>query len=376
MTRSRSFWKNSRDNSKTGHFSFWLGKYHVVGVTGEAARKNFLDNHLLDRVSAAVLHGVGPEEVPPVHDIFKVPSQKGHSYFQRRILDLMRSEYLEKRLPRVIRDARNAFEAMAKNPCGVTNPLDTCYRLVLAQGCRIMCNDEIPDDPKLLNTYLYYTWILQHISSGHTSAVPWLPSLSQMKRRYCRNRLSNFLTPIVEKRMEKGSRRAEDALQMFIDSGDSKDYIMTFLISAMFISVANAGKLAGGMLNILAHHPDWQEKIYGEIKTAAKTYSTNKDAPLVEQLDSISLEAWDSSFPFIDLLLKEAIRHHVTFPMIRQNVSPNPIRIPRTDEVIPTGSFVAYHTGDVHYNEELYPDSRKLNPFREVRAEVRQSYDC
>ena len=376
MPRSRTFWKNSRDNSRTGNFSFWLGKYHVVGVSGEAARKNFLDNHLLDRVSGAVLHGIGPEEVPPVHEVFQVPSQKGHSYFQRRVLDLMRSEYLEKRLPLVTKDARIAFEAMGKDPRGVTNPVDACYRLVLTQTCRIMCNDEIADTPKLLDTYIYYTWILQHLSSGHTSAVPWLPSLSHWKRRYCRNRLCHFLTPIVEKRMEKGSPRAEDALQIFVDSGDSKDYIVTFLISAMFISVANAGKLAGGMLNLLAHHPDWQEKIYGEIKTAARVYSTNKDAPLVEQLDSISLEAWDSSFPFIDLLFKEAIRHHVIFPMTRLNASPKPIRIPGTDEVIPPGSFAAYHTGDVHYNEELYPDSRKFNPFRQVREEFKQSYEC
>ena len=376
MTRSRTFWKNSRDNSKTGNFSFWLGKNHVVGVTGEAARKNFLDNHLLDRVSAAVLHGVGPEEVPPVHDIFKLTSQRGHSYFQRRVLDLMKSEHLEKRLPRVTRDAHIAFEAMAKNPRSITNPIDACYRLVLSQGCRIMCSDEISDTPKLLDTYLYYTSILQHISSGHTSAVPWLPSLSLLKRRYCRNRLSNFITPIVERRMEKGSPRAEDALQVFIDNGDSKDYIITFLISAMFISIANAGKLAGGMLNILAHHPEWQERIYCEIKATARAYSTNKDAPLVEQLDSISLEAWDSSFPFIDLLFKEAIRLHVIFPMIRQNVSPNPIRVPGTDEVIPPGSFVAYHTGDVHYNEKLYPNPRKLDPFRETREEFKQSYYC
>ncbi len=376
MTRSRSFWKNSMDNSKTGNFSFWLGKNHVVGVSGEAARKSFLDNYQLDRVSAAPLHGVGPEIVPPIHDIFKNASHKGHSYFQRRVLDLMKSEYLEKRLPRVTRDARIAFEAMAKNPSGITNPIDACYRLVLAQGCRIMCTDEISDTPKLLDSYLHYTSMLQHISSGHTVAVPWLPSLSHMKRQYCRNRLNNLVTPIVERRMEKGAPRAEDALQIFIDNGDSKDYIITFFISALFISVANAGKLAGGLLNIMAHHPDWQEKIYGEIKAAAKAHSTNKDAPLVEQLDSISLEAWDSSFPLIDLLLKEAIRLHVAFPMIRQNMSPKPIPIPGTDEVIPAGSFVAYNTGDVHYNEKLYPNPRKLDPFREAREELKQSYDC
>ena len=345
-------------------------------MSGEAARKKFLEHQELDRVSAAVLHGVGPEEVPPVHEIFRVPSNKGHSYFQRRVLDLMKSEYLEKRLPRVTKDARIFFEAMAKNPRGFTDPMGPCYRLVLVQSCRIMCSDEISDTPKLMDTYLYYTSILQHISTGHLSAAPWLPSWQLVKRRYCRNRLNKLWTPIVEKRMEKGSPRAEDALQLFIDSGDSKDYIVTFLISALFISIANAGKLAGGMLNMLAHHPEWQEKVYDEIKAAAEAHSTKKGAPLVEQLDTISLEAWDSSFPFIDLLFKEAIRLHVSFPMIRTNFSPNPIRIPGTDEVIPPGSYVAYHTGDAHFNEELYPNSTKLNPFRETSEEFKQTYGC
>ncbi|SLM38961.1 cytochrome p450 [Lasallia pustulata] len=101
----------------------------------------------------------------------------------------------------------------------------------------------------------------------------------------------------------------------------------------LFIAGANAGVLSGAMLNIVAHHPDWQGKIYGKFKAAAEAHSTNKDAPLVEQLDSIPLESWDMSFPSIDLCYKEAIRMWVAFPMGRLNDTPNPIPIPGTDEV-------------------------------------------
>lgn len=80
------------ERSKTGNFSFWLGKNHVVAVSGEAARKEFLENRHLDFVHGAPLHGSGPDIVPPVHDIFKAASHKGHSYFQRRVLDLQKSE--------------------------------------------------------------------------------------------------------------------------------------------------------------------------------------------------------------------------------------------------------------------------------------------
>lgn len=357
-----------------------MGKSHVIGVSGEAARKDFLENRHLDRVSAAPLHGVGPEIVPPIHYIFKHPSNKGHSYFQRRVLDLVKTKVLVKHLPSVIKDARDTFAALPMNNLsGVMDPIDICYRRVLSQSSRILCTDEISDTPELLDTYLYYTSVLQHISSGHTVVVPWLPSLSHMKRRYCRYGLKCLIAPIVNRRMEKGAPRGSDTLQTLIGNGDSADNIITFFISILFISVANAVKLAGGLLNMMANHQDWQERLYGEIKAAAKAHSTNKDAPLSEQLASIPLEAWESSFPSIDLWLTEAVRMHVAFPMIRQNLGPSPIPIPGSNEVIPCGSFVVYNTGDAHFNEELYPSSRDLDPerFSEGRQEFKkQTYGC
>ena len=365
------------ERSKSGNFSFWLGKHHVVGLTGEGPRKLFLDNRNLDRISAARLHGVGPESTPPIHPIFQA-AHKGHNYFQRRVLDLMKTEYLTKRLPLVIADARAAFESMAKDPSAITNPTEACYRLVLAQSCRIVCADEITDTPELLDSYLRYTKILAHCASGHTTAHPWLPSWSRIKRAYCRYGLYSIVAPIVIRRMKKGAPRGEDALQVLIDSGDSADEIITFFISILFISVANAGKLAGLQLNMVAHRTYWQEKMYAEVKAAAAAHAKN-NKPLVEQLDSIPLEAWDASFPSIDICLREAIRLHVHFPMTRRNVSRNPLPIPGTDEVIPSGSFVAYFTSDAHFNEEMYPNPQEYDPERylEGRPEVeRQTYSC
>jgi sterol 14-demethylase len=365
--------------SKTGNFSFWLGKHHVVGVSGEAARKEFLDNKNLDFVGGAVLVGHGPDFVPPIHEIFHPTFHNGRSYFQRRLLDLLKTEQLIKRLPRVTRDARAAFEALDKNPSGITDSAPTCYHLVVKQTCRIVCADEISDDPKLMESYLGFLSILQSTSSVHTVALPWLPSWAYMKRRYARWGLSSIVTPIVNKRLQKATPRKDDAVQMFIENGDSVEYMISFFISILFISIANAGVLAGAVLNIVAHHPEWQDLIYGEIKKAAEAHSPSKDAPLVEQLDSLPLEAWESSFPTIDLCYKEAIRMWVAFPAIRLNTSPNPIQIPGTDEVIPAGSFVAYNTSDAHFNEDIYADPTKYDPerFREGREEFKkQTYGC
>ena len=371
--------------SKTGNFSFWLGKTHVVGVSGEAARKMYLDSRAMDLIKGIVLIGHGPDFINGrstiVHDIWKSTMANGRSYAQRRLLDLQKSDQLAKRLPRVTKDARAAFEALAKNPSGVTNPAKTCFRIVITQGSRIVGTDEISDDPKLLGSLLHYVPILQSTSSLHLLAFPWFSyvSVAYWKRRYARRGVQSIVTPIVNRRMMKGADRGDDALQTLIDNGDSKDYIINFLISMLFIAGANAGYLTGAMLNIVAHHPDWQEKIYREVRSVAEKHSPNKDAPLIDQLDSIPLEVWDAPFPSLDLCYKEAIRMWVAFPMGRMNDTPDAISIPGTDEVIPPGSFACYNTIDVHYNEELYPNPMKWEPerFREGREEFKkETYGC
>ncbi|KAL9076475.1 MAG: hypothetical protein Q9157_003633 [Trypethelium eluteriae] len=363
LNRLRSFWKNSVARSKTGQFSFWLGHYHVVGLSGEAARKTFLEHRDLERITAAVLHGVGPEVVPPIHPIFR-STPKGHSYFQRRVLDLVTTDHLRKNLSRVTKDARDTFDTLSRSAEEFVDPVQTCYRLVLKQSCRVLCTDEISDTPQYMDSYLSWMKMLQTLSSGHAVCRPWLPSWTLMKRRYGRRGLHNLVAPIVSRRMEKGAPRKDDTLQLLINSGDSQDYIVTYFISILFISVANAGKLAGVLLTMVANHADWQEKIYNEVKEAAAVHATNKDVPIVDQLNSLSLEAWESSFVFLELCFREAIRMHVAFPMTRYNESSKAIPIPGTGEVIPPGSMVAYNTGEAHFNEKLYPVPGKLDPMR------------
>ncbi|KAG6182787.1 hypothetical protein E4U10_006944 [Claviceps purpurea] len=375
-SRRWSFWRDSVARSKTGQFSFWLGKNHVVGVSGAAARKLFLDHQHLERIKAAPLHGVGPEIVPPIHPVFQPNFSKGHSYFQRRVLDLMKTEHLASRLHTATREARTVFRAFATKQTtlqgtrgGILNPIDSCYRLVLAQGVRMICCDELADTDELFEKYVAVTRALQHLSSGHTCAVPWLPSLAHTKRRYYRYRLQCLFTPLVEKRIVQSQDRAgvrdNDALQTLIDSGDKPDYIVTFLISILFISIANAGKLAGILLNILCQYPVWQDRVLSEINAATPQFwPADKPATLVEKLDAMPLEVWEASFPFVELIIREAIRMHVAFPMTRLNESSRAIPIPGTGQAIPSGSFAAYNTNDAHLNEELYPDPLRFDPER------------
>ena len=366
-------------NSTTGNFSFWLGKIHVVGVSGEAARKGFLENRFLSFNEASPLVGHGPEFVPPLHRIYHPVSHNGRSWFQLRLLEMQKSEQLAKRLPGVARDARTTFEGMARNPSGVTNPSNACYNLVVKQGCRVVCTDEISDDPKSLKSLIGYLSLLMHTGSLYRHTLPWLPSIPHLKRHYGRHGLSSIVTPVVNKRMRGGSPRADDSLQLLIDTGDGKDMIIHFLIGTLFFATANAGYMAGALLNVVAHHTVWQEKIYSEIKAIAKSHSTKKEAPLVEQLDSMPLEAWESLSPSLDLCFKEAARFWVAFPMARRNLSSNSIPIPGSKEVIPGNGFVAYNCTEVHFDEDLYPNPSSFEPERFLpgREEFKkQAYGC
>ena len=255
-TRFRKFWQDSVAKSKNGHFSFWIGKNHIIGISGEAARKMYLDSHDLDPIGGIMLIGHGPDAIDGkssiIPAIWTTTMANGRLFAHRRILDLQKSEQLTKRLARVTKDSRDAFQAISNDPSGVASPAEACFRLVVRQYSRVVAADEISDDPKILERLVYYMHILQTTSSVHLLAVPWLSyfSVAYWRRRYGRWGFSNIVTPIVNKRMVKSAFRVDDALQLFIDNGDSKNYIIDFLISMLFIAGANATVLSGAMLNI------------------------------------------------------------------------------------------------------------------------------
>jgi hypothetical protein len=145
----RGFWRGAMAESKAGNFSFWLGKNHVVGVSGEAARKMYLDDRSLHLIKGITLIGHGPDFIDGrstvIHDIWKSTGSSGRTYAQRRLLDLQRNDQLTKRLPRVTEDARKAFQALSDAPSNVINPSKICYRVVVQQGARIVGSDTIAD---------------------------------------------------------------------------------------------------------------------------------------------------------------------------------------------------------------------------------------
>jgi cytochrome P450 len=376
---SSKFWREAVQETKTGSFSFWVGKRHVVGLTGETSRKMFLDNPGLDFVQGSSLRGVGLLSVPPVPEVFKPGFHNGRSYFLRRLIDMQKPQVLKKYLPRFTSDSRRVFDALAKEPSGITNPAAACWRVVFSHDIILFCSEEVADNPKSFESLLHMIDVLQGTSSFTKVFFPWLPTMAGLQRSRRYKYLQSIFAPVVEKRMTKGAPRREDSLQMLIDNGDRKDLIIDFVISAIVIAPTNSRILIGQMLNIMATYPHWQAKVYAEIQAVAKAHGKNPEAPLAKQLDSMPLEAWESGFPSVDLCFKEAIRMWVAIGMMRKNISSSAIPIPGTYEVIPPGSWAMYNTTETHFSEELYPDPYEFKPERWMEGNVdvkKQVYGC
>ncbi|KAI7975243.1 hypothetical protein EIK77_003345 [Talaromyces pinophilus] len=228
----------------------------------------------------------------------------------------------------------------------------------------LFCCSEIADDTKVFEELFEMYNTLQAASSFKAVFFPWLPSTDTRKRAERLKYLQDVFDPVIERRMKGITPRQEDGLQFMIDSGDKKDNIVNFFVSIIFIAPTNSRILMGQMLHNMASHPEWQEKVYAEIKAAAKAHAKNPNAPLVEQLDSLPLDVWETSFPTLDLCFKEAIRLWVVFSMMRKNIGSTPVELPGSNEVIPAGSFAIYNTTEIHLNPELYPEPTKYKPER------------
>lgn len=341
----------------------------------------FYDNPNLDFVSGTFIMAFGVHFWYRIHEIFRTGYARGRSntYFLKRLTELMKTDQLNRVLPNLIGDARASFEVLLEeNPSGVIQPPGT-WRTVLKQNCRMFFTDEVVDNADLFAELSGYIDVSLHTFSTYNVFIPWLPSPSYLRRRWARRGLVKIVTKIVDERMKPGAKRIDDPVQALIDNGDKREWIIEFFVSVMFISSTNAHVMASQMLNILAIHTNWQERILGEIEAVADLHCKDKDATLVEKLKTVPLEGWDNSIPSLELCLKEAIRMWTSFSVMRYNMSKEPIPIPGTNEVVPGRTFVLYNSTEVNFSEELFPNPKTFDPerFLEGREEFkRQTYGC
>lgn len=220
FTERWEFWKRARAHSKTGSFTFHAGQWPVVGLSGLEERKVFFEHRGLAFAEgySALLGGV-----PEVRKDNSVMGEKAedddfNAFFRKGLTELTKIQHLRRGLPKLISDARNMLDDLAKDGTGMTRPFDSIYRMVFQFTMRTVACDEIGDDPALVSKFLKNFELIDEAGTPLSVMFPWMPLPSKLKRLYAGAQLYLIIKKIIDER-EKTGIKNDDALQWLIDQG-------------------------------------------------------------------------------------------------------------------------------------------------------------
>ncbi|CAD0099993.1 unnamed protein product [Aureobasidium mustum] len=331
-TRRWDFFKEATKASVNGNFTFHVGKHVVVGVSGDDARRAFMEKEI---------DGQG---------------------FSRRLLAMLKKENFVKGLQDLINDTRTRLDELVKDPSGITDPFESIYGIVYQLTMRTVACNEIANDRALLDQTLDMFEKIEASSSAKLIIFPWFPFPGKLRRLWYGGKLYMIFKGIIEDRAKTG-RREEDPLQFLIDKGDNVKEILTFVLGALYAGQLNSGINAAWVIIYLANDHYWRGKVWEEVKAVAEKYDSDTSKSIADRLASAPLEAWENELPTIDLCLRDSIRLNASGSMFRKNETNKAVKVSDGTE-IPPGAFAAYPMADVHLNPDVYPDPEKWDPSR------------
>ncbi|KAI1201856.1 cytochrome P450 6A1 [Nemania serpens] len=372
--RRSEFMREGLRDSKTGNFSFYIGKKQLIGISGAEGRKLFFESKDLNfpQAFAELLTGQPQAPADSQEDGFT-------QVFQRALVPLMKKDNFVKNLDLLTGDTRAACEALAAAAPSaadpdwrVTDPFESFYEIVYQLTMRTVGADDIASDPKLLKSTLsIFDWFEKSDSFAKV-IFPWLPTVNHYLRLYYGAKLAFVFRDIIERRKKTGIK-GNDALQFLIDRDLSLANIVAFEIGALFAGQLNSGINAGYLQIFLTQNPEWMARLREEVDGVAARHRTSPSQSLADVLGTLTIEEWEGEFPLIDLALRETIRFCLPGATFRKNMSGRDVPIGESGEVIPNGAFAIYLVEDSLFGD-WYTDKLKWNPSRyfEENAEDRK----
>jgi sterol 14-demethylase len=361
-TERWDWYRRQRDQSATGNFSFHAGPNTIVALAGEEGRKLFFESRELGFAEGyAVLFGQAP--AIEKHDSGEGAEEDVSNHFNRRLTWLLKNEQFRRKMSTLVSDVQEAIEAIKNDPSGRTNPFESIYRVVFRLTIRMVGADEIADNAEVLEEALKLFEYIEASATATSIILPKFPSPAVLKRTYAGARLYVMIENIVKRRAASDEKH-DDALQYMLDQGDRPYKIVEFIVGALFAGLLNSGINAAWVLCYLATSPEWLSRAREEIRSTASQHARDPTAPLRYQLDDVPLEAWESSFPIVNLCLKDSIRLNLLGTAFRKNISGRPLPTGNGMEVIPPDAVVTYATADVHQDASIYPNPSVWDPAR------------
>ncbi|KAI1179586.1 cytochrome P450 6A1 [Nemania sp. FL0916] len=363
--RRADFFRDAMRQSKTGNFSFYIGKKQLIGVSGPEGRKLVFESKELNfpQAFADLLTG---QPSAPTQD----PEDNFTQMFTKALVPLMKKENFLKNIDLLTEDTRAACEKLAAAPASkgdnadwrVTDPFESFYEIVYQLTMRTIGANDIAGDPKLLRYTLdIFDWFEKSDSFAKV-IFPWLPTPGHALRMYYGAKLAFVFRDIIEKRRRSGMK-GNDALQFLIDRGLSLTNIVGFEIGALYAGQLNSGINAGYLQIFLTQNPEWMGLLRGEVDGVVARHRQNDSQSTADVLGTLDVDAWESEFPLIDLALRETIRFCLPGATFRKNTSGRALPIGDTGEVVPAGAYAIYLVEDSLFGD-WYSDRMRWNPSR------------
>jgi cytochrome P450 len=132
-------------------------------------------------------------------------------------------------------------------------------------------------------------------------------------------------------------------------------------------------------------------RVRTEVDAVIERHRISQSEAMVDVLQRLTLQDWESEFPLLELALKETLRFVMSGTIVRKNIGGKDVPIGDTGSVIPRNSLAVssslrllsknpevtpvwtqvYSSADAHMDEEIYKDPHRWDPSRhdEHRAE-------
>lgn len=259
-----TFFREAMKSSPTGHFSTYVGKYQVIGVSGHEARKTYFDSRELDMTEGyvhasiqvlrmdmswdddglihiyrySVLYAAAPAEATPMDDIMETGGFKEHnSFFSKTITTLLKKENFVRNLSLLTSDTATSLQRLVEREGaqeGIFNPFDDIYRIVYQLTMRTVGATEIANSPEMLAKTLSLFEAIERSASATRIIFPWLPTLGYLSQMYNGAKLYSIFNKINNDRLKTG-RREEDAFQFLMDSNIGTVRVLAVSVFFFFV---------------------------------------------------------------------------------------------------------------------------------------------
>ncbi|CAK1541685.1 unnamed protein product [Leptosia nina] len=178
------------------------------------------------------------------------------------------------------------------------------------------------------------------------------------KEKYYLRIIDEMVSDIIERRRQALNDADETietevmgVIDRFLVNGYSADEIK-FQVFTLFSSGQEpSAKIASSVLLILAHLPEWQDKVYKEIMQ------------VIGDSDECLTREHFKKMPYLDMVFKETIRYFSIGPFIQRRVQED-VTIKNGEITIPAGAVILLPIHEVHRDPRYWDEPNKIKPER------------